>query len=111
MNVSSSAGTFGFANPATDSTGNTFVTYNAGGAHGYDGVLVMIPTANGFEDIGWSGSGHYMGQHAYLDAELLGPGTDGRYAIRQRHNDCTPSCAEGTITTKDLQWNGSDYVP
>jgi serine/threonine-protein kinase len=25
--------------------------------------------------------------------------------------DCTPSCAEGTTTSKDLHWNGSDYVP
>lgn len=109
--TTSSAGPFGFANPATDSTGNTFITYNAGGAHGYNAVLVLIPTAGGFEDIGWSSTTHYVGQHAYLDAELLGPGADGRYAIRQWTNDCTPSCAEGTTTTKDLRWNGFDYLP
>ncbi|WP_406817364.1 protein kinase domain-containing protein [Mycobacterium sp. M23085] len=110
--TTSSVGPFGFANPATDSTGNTFITYNAGGAHAYNGVLVLIPNAGGFEDIGWSSTTlHIAGQHAYLDAELLGPGADDRYTIRQSNNDCTPSCAGGTITTKDLHWNGSDYLP
>jgi serine/threonine protein kinase, bacterial len=103
--------TFGFANPATDSTGNTFITYNPGR---YDGVLVLIPNAGGFEDIGWDNTGgstqHYYGRHAYYYAQLVGPGPDGRYTIRQSGNDCTPSCAGGTTTTKDLHWSGSDYV-
>jgi serine/threonine protein kinase, bacterial len=103
--------TFGFANPATDATGNTFVTYNPGR---YDGVLVLIPDADGFEDIGWddrSSSQHYYGKHAYYDAKLVGPGANGEYTISQSHNDCTPSCAGGSVTTQDLHWNGSDYVP
>jgi hypothetical protein len=102
---------FGFANPATDATGNTFVTYNPGR---YNGVLALIPNAAGFEDIGWdnqSSTTHYSGKHAYYYAELVGPGANGQYTIRQSRNDCTPSCAAGTVTTKDLHWNGSDYVP
>ena len=62
-----------FANPATDATGNMFVTYDPGR---YDGVLVLIPNADGFEDIGWDkdmGGTHYMGKHAYYYAELIGP--------------------------------------
>ena len=101
--------TFGFANPATDATGNTFITYNPGC---YDGVLVLIPDPGGFEDIGWDDTySHYSGRHAYYYAELVGPGSDGMYTNRQSSNDCTPSCAEGAVTSKILHWNGSDYIP
>jgi hypothetical protein len=102
---------FAFANPATDATGNTFVLYNPGR---YDGVLALIPDSGGFEDIGWDDlttEQHFSGKHAYYYAQLLGPGTDGEYTIRRSHNDCTPDCASGTVTTQDLHWNGSDYVP
>jgi hypothetical protein len=90
----------GFANPATDATRNMFVTYNPGR---YDGVLVLIPNADGFEDIGWddkSGT-HYMGKHAYYYAQLIGPNSSDVYTIRQSKNDCTPSCAQGTTTSQD----------
>jgi serine/threonine-protein kinase len=101
--------TFRFANPATDATGNTFITYNPGR---YDGVLVLIPDPGGFEDIGWDDTySHYSGRHAYYYVELVGPGSDGMYTIRQSSNDCTPSCAEGAVTSKILHWNGSDYIP
>ncbi len=105
------SGHFGFPSPATDATGNTFVTYNPGR---YDGVLVLVPTPDGFEDIGWSdasGDTHYRGRFAIYYAELVGPGPNGQYTIRQSTNDCTPSCAEGTVTHRDLHWNGTDYVP
>jgi hypothetical protein len=82
-------------NPATDSMGNTFITYNPGRYDG--GVLVLIPNAGGFEDIGWEDTGgstqHYDGRHAYYYAQLVGPGAYGRYTIQQSRNDCTPSCA------------------
>lgn len=106
---------FAFANPATDATANTFVLYNPGR---YDGVLVLIPNTDGFEDIGWdhlpgdpSFKLRMSGKHAYYYAQLLGPGGDGEFTIRQKHNDCTPDCASGTTTSQDLHWNGSDYVP
>lgn len=111
INVDVAGGALHFANPATDSTGNSFVTYNPGR---YDGVLVLVPTSNGFDDIGWNSdmSGtHYVGHLAYYDAELQGPGPDGRYTIRQESNDCTPNCAKGTVTAKTLHWSGHDYVP
>ena len=99
-----------FANPVTDATGNAFIEYNPGR---YGGVLVLIPTADGFEDIGWDQTTNtrYYGKRAYYYANLEGPGPDGRYTLRQFHHDCTPSCAEGTITSQDLHWNGTDYVP
>ena len=71
-----------FATPATDATGNTFVIYNPGR---YDGVLVLVPNADGFEDIGWSGT--------------------------TEHYSCTPSCAQGVTTQVTLRWNGHDYLP
>jgi len=104
---------FGFPSPASDATGNTFVTYNPGR---YDGVLVLVPTRDGFADIGWdeistASDPSYSGRLAFYYAELIGPGADGEYSIRQSSNDCDPSCGGGMITYKDLRWNGTDYVP
>lgn len=101
---------FAFPSPATDATGNTFVNYNPGR---YDGVIALIPSATGFEDIGWrdpSSQNEYIGRHAYYYAELIGPDSNGQYIIRQSSNDCVPDCAGGTITHQDLRWNGSDYA-
>ncbi|WP_077800049.1 hypothetical protein [Streptomyces sp. JHA26] len=99
-----------FAAPATDATGNTFVIYNPGR---YDGVLVLVPDADGFEDIDWSDTReHYSGgRFAYYHARLAGPGEDGRYTIVQSENSCTPSCAQGATTQVTLRWNGHDYLP
>lgn len=96
-----------FANPVTDSTGNAFITYNPGR---YDGVLVLVPTSSGFQDVGWSAGTHYEGKRAYYDAKPQGPGPDGKYTIVQSRNDCVPDCAGGTVTSKVLHWNGKDYV-
>jgi hypothetical protein len=98
-----------FAYPLTDSTGNAFITYNPGR---YNGVLVLIPTPDGFQNIGWDTADvHYMGKLAYYYANLQGPGPDGKYTIIQYHNDCSPSCAGGNITSQTLQWNGTNYAP
>ncbi|AGZ53972.1 hypothetical protein PJK45_02390 [Mycobacterium kansasii] len=100
-----------FPNPVTDSTGNAFVTYNPGR---YDGVLVLVPNPDGFQDIGWdigSGDTHYEGKRAYYYAKLEGPGPNGQYTIRQFNNDCMPTCAGGAVTSQVLHWNGTDYVP
>jgi serine/threonine-protein kinase len=104
---------FGFPSPATDATGNTFVTYNPGR---YDGVLVLVPTADGFADIGWDSDStasnpSYWGKLAIYYAELVGPGSNGEYTIRQSDNDCNPNCAQGTVTDQNLHWDGSQYVP
>jgi len=57
-------------------------------------------------------SGRPLLRKARLPLRRVGsPGTDGEYTIRQSHNNCTPDCATGTITTQDLHWNGNDYVP
>ncbi|MFE4540512.1 hypothetical protein ACFRKB_36525 [Streptomyces scopuliridis] len=99
-----------FADPATDATKNTFVIYNPGR---YDGVLVLVPNADGFEDIGWSDTtDHYGGgRFAYYNARLAGPGEDGRYTISRSSNSCDPTCAEGATAMVTLRWNGHDYLP
>lgn len=99
-----------FADPATDATGNTFVLYNPGR---YDGVLVLVPSKDGFEDVDWSEpEEHYSGGRlAYYDARLEGPGEDGRYTIIKSSNSCSPSCAGGAISKVTLRWNGHAYLP
>jgi hypothetical protein len=99
-----------FDSPATDSTANVFLTYNP---RRYNGVLVLVPTNDGFKDPGWSDTkygSHYDGKRAYY-ADLQGPDADGRYTIIKSRNDCHPDCAGGTITGQTLHWNGSDYTP
>ncbi|MFB7052099.1 hypothetical protein ACFCXT_02960 [Streptomyces vinaceus] len=99
-----------FASPESDATKNTFVLYNPGR---YDGVLVLVPGKDGFEDVGWTDPEiHYRGgKHAFYNARLAGPGGDGRYTIVQSQNSCNPSCAAGAISHLTLRWNGHEYLP
>lgn len=99
-----------FPDPATDATGNTFVIYNPGR---YDGVLVLVPSKDGFEDIGWSNpADHYSGGRlAYYYARLDGPGGDGRYTVVKSANSCNPNCASGAVSKVTLRWNGHTYLP
>ncbi|KQR97567.1 hypothetical protein ASG12_16845 [Williamsia sp. Leaf354] len=89
---------------APDSNNNMFVTYNPGR---YDGIIVLHPTADGFSPIG---ADYATGPLRYYYAELQGPDASGAYAIKESSNDCEPSCAGGTVTSKILRWNGSSYV-
>lgn len=96
ISAENSEDSLNFANPVTDSTGNAFITYNPGR---YNGVLVLVPTPDGFEDIGWDPKmedAHYVGNRAYYYANLQGPGPDGKYTIVQFQNDCRPD--EGALT-------------
>ncbi|MCE5292796.1 MAG: hypothetical protein LLG14_26670 [Nocardiaceae bacterium] len=95
-----------FADPVTDASGNFFVNYNPGR---YNGIMVLVPTPTGFEPLG-AERGNYTGKRLIYYAELEGPGDNGQYVIKQFANDCKPDCAHGTITSKVLHWNGTDYV-
>ena len=111
---------FKVASPGTDASKNLFIMYNPGR---YDGVEVLAPVPDGIETYyGWdmpiedrqrtggipeTDPLHLSGYYA----NLLGPGADGLYRIEQFNNDCTPSCAEGTTTSRVYVWNGSDYEP
>ncbi|GAC57149.1 hypothetical protein GOHSU_16_01070 [Gordonia hirsuta DSM 44140 = NBRC 16056] len=96
------------ADPVSDSTGNAFVNYNPGR---YNGVYILVPTKTGFQPLtAQEYKKPTTGVRNFYYAELIGPGADGRYAIEQSANDCTPDCAGGTITKETFVWNGSDYV-
>lgn len=102
------------ATPAQDSTGNIFVNWNPGR---YNGIDIFQPTNNGFSIPSRKNPQEVSGQSAleYFEASfyyaaLVGPGADGRYTIDQSNNDCTPSCAAGTITHKTYVWDGHQYI-
>ncbi|MCX4633460.1 hypothetical protein [Streptomyces sp. NBC_01443] len=99
-----------FASPESDATKNTFVIYNPGR---YDGVLVLVPAKDGYEDVRWTDPDiHYRGgRYAFYHARLVGPGADGRYTIIQSQNSCNPSCADGATSNVTLHWNGHEYLP
>ena len=84
------------AEPATDSTGNLFVSYNPGR---YDGIVIYRPTSTGMRLV-----------DDFYYAELSDPDSAGRYRIRKYTNDCEPSCAGGTTTSRLYSWNGTSYV-
>jgi tRNA A-37 threonylcarbamoyl transferase component Bud32 len=90
----------GFADPATDATGNLFIEFRSLSAHAPPQVLVLVPNAYGFRELG----------RELINIELVGPGADGKYELRHSMNDCTPSCADGTWSEEILRWDGSDYV-
>ncbi len=98
-----------FASPALDATSNVFVIYNPGR---YNGVMTLVPNTSGYQDIGWGSADRPFRDttHAYYWVELLGPGADGRYAIKQYDNTCEPNYAGGQVTTKILRWNGQRYT-
>ncbi|MDQ1247249.1 MAG: serine/threonine protein kinase, bacterial [Actinomycetota bacterium] len=100
---------FAFASPATDATGNIFIDYTT---IRHSGVMVLVPTDDGFADMGWEyAPPHYQGRYAFHYAALSGPGADGRYAILDYTESCIPSCADGSDSSQVLTWNGSDYAP
>ncbi len=90
---------FAFANPATDSTGNTFLTYET--VKGTYALIVLIPTDTGFRDTKDTG---------FSNSKVQGPDSSGQYAIEQTRNDCEPDCAAGKVTQHTLHWNGHDYA-
>lgn len=89
---------------AQDATGNVFLDYNPGR---YNGVIVLRPTAQGFDDLGTIPT--ETGKHRFYYAST-GEGQDGQVVIWQFGNDCDPSCAQGTITKVKLEWDGNDYA-
>jgi hypothetical protein len=106
---------FGLASPATDATGNVFVKYqNASNFYG-SGLIVLIPNADGFENVisylqMHDPSGYPTGVNDYYGAELIGP-VDGVYSIRQVEHTCEPNCAQGGVIVRNLHWDGREYVP
>lgn len=92
---------------AVDANGHLFVLYNPGR---YNGIIVLAPTQDGFEDFGTlPAPDDYQGVFYY--AEVIGETTDGAFIIEGSANDCIPSCAGGTVTSVQYTYDGSDYSP
>ena len=97
--------------PSRDKTGNVFLSYNPGR---YDGVIILRAAGGRLEDFGTlpAGGDNYEGTGPfgyYVQTQDTSP-RDGVLEIKQFSNDCTPSCADGTITSELFVWNGHRYV-
>lgn len=91
--------------PAVDDTGHLFVDFNPGR---YNGVIVLAPTDDGFEDFDTLPEyGDYNTRFYY--AEAVDTDGDGTLEIEVSANDCDPSCAGGDITSTVYAWDGDDY--
>jgi len=97
--------------PSQDDTGNVFLTYNPGR---YDGVIILRGAGGRIDNFGTLplGGWHYIGSgpfgyYARTQDEVP---QDGTLEIRQFSNDCRPSCADGTTTSRLFVWNGAKYV-
>ncbi|WP_435055796.1 hypothetical protein [Micromonospora aurantiaca (nom. illeg.)] len=96
-----------FANPATDRTGHLFFNFNPGR---HNGVIVLAPSPDGFEDFETLPKpGEYAAR--FYGAKLVDTDKDGRYEVDRALNDCDPSCAEGTVNHLVYRWNGRTYAP
>lgn len=90
--------------PAIDDTGHLFVNFNPGR---YNGVIVLAPIEDGFEDFGTLPDyGDYNTRFYY--AEAVDPDEDGTLEVEVSENDCIPSCADGSITSTLYTWDGED---
>jgi hypothetical protein len=95
--------------PATDRTGNLFVTFNPGR---YDGVIVLRPVADGFEDFGTlPPPDRYAGSRFGYYAATTDLDGDGVLEVRQGQNICFPSCAGAPQGENIYRWTGSSYSP
>lgn len=92
------------AEPSQDTTGNVFIYYDPGR---YNGVIVLRPTAEGFDDLQTLPGENPGGRFYY--AVVQGEAED-EVSIWKYTNDGVPDYATGTVTKERFVWNGTDYV-
>jgi hypothetical protein len=98
---------FAPASPRTDTLGHIFLTYNPGR---YDGIVVLHPVANGFEDFGTLALAEDRATTRFYSSSLHDDNGDGIEEIHADINICDPNCAAANYVTTVYHWNGSDYV-
>lgn len=91
-----------------DAQGNIFLDFNPGR---YNGVIVLRPTTNGFEDFGTLPALPDGYRTDFYYATVVDVDGDGTYEVQKFSNDCTPSCAGGKIGSEIYWWNGSSFAP
>ena len=91
---------------AIDALGHIFFLYDGGKG---DAVLVLAPTAEGFEDFGSmpDPTGFYGNLQG---TELTDRDNDGIFEILRYQNNCFTSCAEGVASYTILTWDGTHYT-
>lgn len=97
--------------PATDKTGNVFLTYNPGR---YYGVIVLRGIGARLEDFGSlpPGGDEYEGSGPfgyYAETQDTHP-RDGVLEIKQFSNNCRPSCAGAALGSELFVWDGHRYT-
>ena len=98
---------FAMADPATDASGNVFFVYNPGR---YDGVMIIRPSPNGIVTLAEASDQPSPGTYNFYGGILVGPDSSGLYQVNAYRNDCTPSCAAGTMTVRVFTWDGGKYI-
>jgi hypothetical protein len=88
-----------------DATGNVFINYDPGR---YNGVIVLRPTAEGFDDLQTLPGGEAPGGRFYYAAPQ--GEAEEEVSIWQYTNDGIPDYATGTVTKEQFVWDGNDYV-
>lgn len=98
----------GLAYRSSDKSGNLFIEFNPGR---YDGLVVLRPTADGFEDFSTLPDPDVNNPGRFYGARLIETDQHGNFLIELSKNDCNPYCADGAVTQTVYSWNGADYVP
>jgi hypothetical protein len=93
-------------NPWMDNTGHLFLTYNPGR---YDGLVVLNPTAAGFDNYGSLPTATDEPTGAFYGGRPVDDNHDGTFEILEEINVCEPTCADGHYVATTYRWNGTDY--
>lgn len=92
------------ATTAQDTTGNVFINYDPGR---FNGVIVLRPTAHGFDDLQTLPAETHVGRFYYTAP--VGDAED-EVSSWQYTDDGVPDYATGTVTKEQFVWDGTDYV-
>jgi hypothetical protein len=72
-------------------------------------VIVLDPIGGGFDDFGSLPTKADPAAWRFYSAVTTDTNKDGTFEIDQAVNNCTPSCADGTLTHTTYEWTGTSY--
>lgn len=103
------AGSFEFGSEIpqpVDAAGRVFLDWNPGR---YNGVSVLVPTAEGFDDLGTLPTVDYGTR--FYGSTVEDWDEDGVFEILLDVNSCHFGCAGGPSWTTTFTWTGEDFTP
>lgn len=92
--------------PSVDAAGHVFFRFNPGR---YDGVIILVPTSDGFDDFGSLPAADGSTEGRFYSADVVDDNGDGIYEVVVATNDCNPDCAGGSTTFATYRWDGIDF--